>query len=374
MDNRLYNLPWKYNNNPNGWIEPTTFCQLKCPQCYRGCDRTDHIPAHRNLDDLKLEVDKFIKERNIETISISGGEPLLYPYLDDLITYIKDKGVKVMIFTNGILLDENKLTSFSKLGVNQILLHVDKYQNRDEAKSIEEVNKIKEKYCQLFRKIRGVSLGFIEPISNDNYDDLEKILNFYKKNNDIVGLIDFTIATETFNAEVNKNNHGISLQKIGDKIKETYNIEYSTCINKALTDEPAWLCGTAVFSGDKLLGCVDKDVVKFIQENHYKINKRYIFIDNNYPINFKSVLNFFTNKSLRDISIKYLKQKNKGKIYFQVILIVVPPELKVDRFNICSSCPDAMYYKGKLIPSCILGRVERGMCDNYKFYCEDYKK
>ena len=34
--NQMYRLPWSKEDNPSGWIEVTTFCQLKCPGCYRG--------------------------------------------------------------------------------------------------------------------------------------------------------------------------------------------------------------------------------------------------------------------------------------------------------------------------------------------------
>jgi len=31
-----YKLPWKELDNPNGWLEPTTYCNICCLGCYRG--------------------------------------------------------------------------------------------------------------------------------------------------------------------------------------------------------------------------------------------------------------------------------------------------------------------------------------------------
>jgi len=368
----LYLLPWTLSNCPNGWIEPTTFCQLQCPECYRGCDRVDHMPVHRGLSDMKKEIECFIKDRNVQTISIAGGEPLFYPELNELIEFIKNRGLKVMIFTNGLLLNKEKLLELKKLGVNQIVLHIDKYQNRQDVTKNEEVNLLKEKYCDLFREIKDISLGFISSISKENFFDLESDLLFYRKNSDIVSLIDFTIYTDAFFNEDTKNKDRINAQDTYEKIKDLYGIEYCAYLEKSLDKNITWLSGTAVFSGKNFLGSVDKEVVRFVQEDYYKKNKKFLFIDNDLPISIKSIWLLLTNKSLRKIFFNFLKQKNKGKINFQVILIISPPEVIDKTFNMCNSCPDAMYYKGKLVPSCIYSRIKNGLCRDYKYYCSDY--
>ena len=46
-------LPWSETDNPNGWIEPTTYCQLKCPGCYRGLDRQGYVSAHADFGVLQ---------------------------------------------------------------------------------------------------------------------------------------------------------------------------------------------------------------------------------------------------------------------------------------------------------------------------------
>ena len=372
MKKSLYLLPWTHSNNPNGWIEPTTFCQLKCPNCYRGCDRADHKPEHRDLDDVKAEVEKFIIDRNVQTISIAGGEPLLYPFLDELVDYIKSKKLKVMIFTNGVLLNEKRLEELKNLGVDQIVLHIDSYQNRPGIKREEDANKLKEAYCNLFRKVKGVSLGFISYISKDNIDDIKKTLDFYKQNNDVVSLIDFTLLTDSFFTEDNKNHDRLNANVVYKKIKDLYNLEYCAYIEKSLTADITWLCGTAIFSGKNYLGSVDKDAVKFLHEEYYKKNKRHIFIGNSLSLSPKTILKFISNKSLRKIAWNYLKLKHKKKITFQVVLIISPPEVIGKKFNICSCCPDSMYYQGKLVPSCIYSQIKNGQRDGYQYYCDDY--
>ena len=46
----LYRLPWTKENNPTGWIEVTTFCQLKCPGCYRGLAEENPNRIHEDFN------------------------------------------------------------------------------------------------------------------------------------------------------------------------------------------------------------------------------------------------------------------------------------------------------------------------------------
>src|SRR3972149_5333251 len=79
---KLYRLPWTTFNNPNGWIEPTTYCQLACPGCYRGLDLPNPTRKNTDLVLIKKEIDHLIKIRKIKILAIAGGEPLMYPQLN----------------------------------------------------------------------------------------------------------------------------------------------------------------------------------------------------------------------------------------------------------------------------------------------------
>lgn len=91
---KCYRLPWKEEDNPNGWIEPTTFCQLKCPGCYRGLDKINPKYVHEYLDKMKRQIDYFIKYRNIQTLSVAGGEPLLYPKIKRIIELCPEQRIE----------------------------------------------------------------------------------------------------------------------------------------------------------------------------------------------------------------------------------------------------------------------------------------
>ena len=356
----LYKLPFSKHDNPVGWIEPTTFCQLKCPDCYRGTDRDDFVPAHRDIDDVKKEIDKLVKIRNIQSLTIAGGEPLLYPFLDEIVKYAGNKKLKVLIDTNGILLDEKRLIELRDLGATRIVVHIDKYQKRGLVNNENKANELRKEYCDLFRKVGGISLGFIMPISGDNVDDLEIIIPFLKDNTDIIKIGVFTILGKTFSDDPLPANKTIDHNEVFTKVKKLYGLEYCSYLKKTISDNPAWLFSYNVFAGKKFLGSTDKDIAKLVQEENYKKEKRYFKISND---DFKSmhfIIKEFLNKSVQKIILRYLKSGCKGKIHQQAILVVSSPQFINGQLDLCTACPHAIFYREELVPSCLLERVKRG--------------
>ena len=59
----------------------------------------------------------MIRIRNCQIISISGGEPLLHPQLNEVIRFIHQKGLKPWLHTNGLLLSDSKLQKLKKEGL-----------------------------------------------------------------------------------------------------------------------------------------------------------------------------------------------------------------------------------------------------------------
>jgi hypothetical protein len=381
MIKNCHYIPWSGKDNPNGWIEPTTFCQLKCPGCYRGLDKAGAVSAHLDLDELKKQIDKFVEIRNVETISIAGGEPLLYPDLEGLILYIKSCGLKSRIFTNGIALNELFLKKLKKWGANEIIIHIDKFQTRNgvKANSEGEVNLERASYCNIFRKVGGVNLGFIQPFSKNNLSDVSEVLRFCKNNDDVISVIVFTLYSDVnWEKSLKFNiNTDISVSDVMREVKE--NFEYEPCSYLGSTidkSDPTWLFSISVSLSGSHIGFFDGKFSKYIEDRYYNKNKKYLItrIGNHIPIFY--LVKYIRFKCVRNILKNYILflVKNPLKIkdgtYLQWFLILRGPKLDVNgERDLCSGCPDPMFYNGKLVPSCILDEVKMGR--KYKF--KDWK-
>ncbi|MFO8059948.1 MAG: radical SAM protein, partial [Bacillota bacterium] len=82
-------------------VDPTSACNLRCPGCWAGkYEESDSIEPER-LDRLFEEM----KELGIYWVVLSGGEPLIYPHLLELME--KHNDMAFMAYTNGTLLDDD---------------------------------------------------------------------------------------------------------------------------------------------------------------------------------------------------------------------------------------------------------------------------
>ncbi len=96
-------------------IELTTRCPLRCPQCY--CDLNRGKDIDKNIALKYIEQAGRLK---IPFINLSGGETLVYPFLDELLQAIKEQGLHSAIAISGWGLDECRLQRLKNAGVGEI--------------------------------------------------------------------------------------------------------------------------------------------------------------------------------------------------------------------------------------------------------------
>ena len=77
-------------------------CNFRCKYCFAHFNYMKMLPVNT----WKSIVDNISSSINVKRFNLAGGEPLLYPDLQELMLYIKEKGFEVSIITNGFLLTE----------------------------------------------------------------------------------------------------------------------------------------------------------------------------------------------------------------------------------------------------------------------------
>src|SRR5438132_6587334 len=87
-------------------IHPTRRCNLECLHCYSssGPKERDELGA-----DLLRQAITDAKAEGYTVASFSGGEPLLYKPLGELLLHAREYGLFTTVTTNGMLLDERHL-------------------------------------------------------------------------------------------------------------------------------------------------------------------------------------------------------------------------------------------------------------------------
>ncbi|MFH1642966.1 MAG: radical SAM protein [Nanoarchaeota archaeon] len=161
------------------YLELTKECNLKCKSCSYWKKRVDN---KLDKESIFQYVDE-LKKLGIKVVGITGGEPLLRNDLEDIIKYIKSKGIKVIIDTNGILLTEKRVRSLVESGTDSIMVSFyhsnEKIQDvfsgtkntfSKKIKAIENLSKYKNK----------INFGVIVIITKENFKDIIKIGKFLK--------------------------------------------------------------------------------------------------------------------------------------------------------------------------------------------------
>jgi radical SAM protein with 4Fe4S-binding SPASM domain len=117
----------KENGLRYGIIEVTTSCQCLCPGCYmvrRGALNRKQMSFECAVSILDLCKNYIGKD--LETMDILGGEPLLWPFLKEYIIELIRRGITPWVFTNMLAIDpklaewlfERKVYITGKLNIN----------------------------------------------------------------------------------------------------------------------------------------------------------------------------------------------------------------------------------------------------------------
>lgn len=90
------------------WIELVAGCNLTCVHCYAESDpaRDEHLDLETTLALLEDAA-----ALGFRTVQLTGGDPLLCPFLLPVVDAARERGLRVEIFTNGLLLRQPLLVA-----------------------------------------------------------------------------------------------------------------------------------------------------------------------------------------------------------------------------------------------------------------------
>ncbi len=407
-----YRWPWSSNDNPVQWLETTDICNIHCKGCYRS-----YMQGHRPLEELIREVDFCIRNRNIDTVCIAGGEPLIYPRLVELVRYIAGKGLKANIITNCVRMTEDFISRLSDAGVYGFTCHVDMLQDRPENKSRKDeigLMPLRQKIADMIYAVgRGkIYTTFNCTVYHENFRFLPDIVKWARSNIGKVHGLDFITyrgipiredVTWSVESEQSETHEGIQ-EKLGYAEADASQIDITSVdVYNLLKDhiggffEPcAYLGGTGHIKEYKWwgyaglfdtngtdYGFIGPRTMEFLQVAHHWVKGRYFMYlrTNRSPRVVIMLTALLGDKKMRPARRRLLKSLMNPvnwfrPVYFQSIGINQPPDLLENGVSsMCESCPDACVWEGNLVSSCRLDEYRRyGRLLNAICYAEDTDK
>jgi MoaA/NifB/PqqE/SkfB family radical SAM enzyme len=104
-------------------IIPMRRCNLACTYCNEFDDFSKPVPAATMFE----RIDK-LADLGTSVITISGGEPLLHPELDEIIRRIRRNGMITGLITNGYLLTADRIQKLDRAGLEWLQISIDNVQ------------------------------------------------------------------------------------------------------------------------------------------------------------------------------------------------------------------------------------------------------
>src|SRR6266568_8965787 len=101
-------------------IIPVRRCNLACKYCNEFDDFSKPVP----VETMFRRVDK-LAELGTSVVTISGGEPLLHPELDEIIRRIRRHGIIAGLITNGYLLTLERIARLNRAGLDHLQISID---------------------------------------------------------------------------------------------------------------------------------------------------------------------------------------------------------------------------------------------------------
>jgi len=101
-------------------IIPMRRCNLACTYC----NEFDDVSQPVEIDEMRRRIGE-LGRMGTSVITISGGEPLLHPELDDVIRAIRRTGAIAGMITNGYLLMPERIARLNKAGLDHMQISID---------------------------------------------------------------------------------------------------------------------------------------------------------------------------------------------------------------------------------------------------------
>jgi MoaA/NifB/PqqE/SkfB family radical SAM enzyme len=101
-------------------IVPMRRCNLACGYCNEYDKVSDPVP----IAEMLKRIDK-LGELRTGIVTISGGEPMMHPELDQIITRIRDRGMLAGLITNGFYLGPERIARLNDAGLEYLQISID---------------------------------------------------------------------------------------------------------------------------------------------------------------------------------------------------------------------------------------------------------
>jgi len=101
-------------------IIPMRRCNLACGYC----NEYDHTSSPVPMEQMKARLDK-LAELGTSIVTLSGGEPMMHPQLDEIVHHIRHHGMIAGLISNGYYFTPERIKRLNKAGLEYLQISID---------------------------------------------------------------------------------------------------------------------------------------------------------------------------------------------------------------------------------------------------------
>ncbi len=318
----------------------------------------------------------------VHTITISGGEPTMHPDLCGIVHFIHTNNKKVVLLTNGLLLDDIYLDNLKKAGVDLIMFHIDEGQKRPDmsyAPAVEEINMLRDRYAKT-AAAKGFEVGISATIYDEYADRVPILVDHILESKYVhylfsMNSVDFTNlvkSSATPGKEIDRCNR-LKRSDVQSTVKNLFDLEpyaylSSDRLNENVNEsDPEWLMYyvpvVTSHDGKKSKRFSYKstiaDYLFILCAKRLNGKFRFYAKQSSFCVGTIVMLSSLINRRLIE-GLRFLFKYNNrdARLHAKYLIFERGPVLDNDgRISCCSTCPNMTVRNGKLARACLADHV-----------------
>ena len=152
-----------------GTFELTPLCNMNCKMCYIHLSK-EQLCKHAKQQMSGAQWIQIIQQaidHGMMYALLTGGEAMLHPDFDEIYLYLQSQGIQVSVNTNGLLLDEKRISFFQKHHPREI--HITLYGANDDAYEAVTGCRVFTKVINAIRQAKAAGLTLVVNITPSCY-------------------------------------------------------------------------------------------------------------------------------------------------------------------------------------------------------------
>jgi len=378
-------LPWTSETVPHAILDILRGCNIKCRDCYNS--RPDQV---KKVSEVEAELDSLMRLRRLQSVSIVGGEITMHPDLVEIVRRVRQRGLFVELFTNGLDLNARLLGQLKEAGANVIFLHVEPHQRRDDLPADaagDGLKRLRSEKAELVAA-HGIEVGLSITAYPDRLQEVDEAIDFTLESPRVCYLLVTWWRDVGAMPAIRGDLRGGLFPKSPDyrartQPKEISPRELSTWMQQRFGLSPFAFLGSNIDAADPrwlsfMVGAVHLRagelagnhslrptwMERFFMEVSRRVTGRYPFYQQQGPWHSRLhlLLNGLAGGAIAgNLSLLALASRPGARLSAKRLLFQWPAAIdESGRVVHCYCCPDAVLSQGRLVPLCISDRVATG--------------